>query len=97
VRDECGDEFLGRFVRDDGKDWVLSADETPGLTTRVDRARVIGVATAVNAYGVTWPAPRTPAAILPALRGIATARWQVMTLRLGLSGSRHKPSAVERV
>ena len=89
VRNESGDEFLGRLVRDDGSDWVLSTDETPSLTTRVDRACVMGVASTVSAYGVSWQAPRTPSAILPALRGIAAARWQMLTLRLGFPGRRH--------
>lgn len=97
VRDECGDEFLGRVVRDDGTDWVLSTDETPSLTTRVNRERVIGIATAIAAYGVTWQAPRTPSAVWPALRGIATARWQLLTLRLGVPGRRHSTPRVERV
>ena len=88
VRREAGDEFLGRLVREEGSDWVLSSDETPGITTRVNRASVIGVATTVNAYGVSWQAPRTPSPILPALRGIATAQWQMLTLRLGLPGRR---------
>jgi len=89
VRSERGHEFLGRLVRDDGTDWVLSADETPSLTTRVNRGRVIGLATTVSAYGVTWQAPRTPSAILSPLRGIATARWELLRLRLGFPGRRH--------
>ena len=88
VRSECGDEFLARLVRDDGADCVLSTDETSYLTTRVNRARVIGVAATVSAYGVSWQTPRTRSAILPALRGIAAARWQMLTMRLGLPGGR---------
>ena len=90
VRHEGGREFLGRLVRDEGTDWVLSADETPSLTTRVNRGHVIGLATTVSAYGVTWQAPRTPSAILSPLRGIAAARWELLRLRLGLSSRRHE-------
>jgi hypothetical protein len=89
ARSEYGDEFLGRVVRHDGSDWVLSADENPGFTTRVNGGDVIGVAVTVSAYGVNWRAPRTRSAILPALRGIAIARWQMLTMRVGLSDRRH--------
>jgi hypothetical protein len=89
ARSEYGNEFLGRVVRHDGSDWVLSTDENPRITTRVNRAHVIGVAVTVSAYGVNWRAPRTRSAILPALRGIASARWQMLTMRVGLSDRRH--------
>lgn len=98
VRSESGDEYLRRLVSDDGGEWILSADESPRLTTRVNRARVIGVASRVSAYGVSWRAPRTRSPILPVLRGIASARWQMLTMRLGLPWRRHEDTRrVERV